>query len=293
MPDIYVFRRPSAPSVALDAPRSRRDRGAMEPAEGIFRAPGSEAQSGEFLAAFQEFCDDGRIRWQGRGVPAPMAGAARLSARRARSGTVRCSARLSRASRRSTRAARAVFFGRDLVVAQAIERLRRAGEPDPEGKRAPFLLLIGASGSGKSSLLRAGLLPRLVLPGAIPEVDLWRRAIDDARPRSLPVAGGKSVRRGRARRRAARGARSAPRRCSPSQLAGDPDIAIAPLRDALDAAAASAQARGAVSTRRVRRGSCWRSTRPSGCFSRPTPGLRARFAALVVARWRGRASPMS
>src|SRR5207253_2068518 len=68
----------------------------------------------------------------------------------------------------------AVFFGRDLAVAQAIGRLREAGTGNG---RLPFLLLIGASGAGKSSLLRAGLVPRLVLPGTVPEIDLWRTAI--------------------------------------------------------------------------------------------------------------------
>jgi WD40 repeat protein len=51
----------------------------------------------------------------------------------------------------------AVFFGRDLDIQKGLERLdslRRAGGP-------PFLLLLGASGSGKSSLMRAGLIPRL------------------------------------------------------------------------------------------------------------------------------------
>jgi WD40 repeat protein len=51
----------------------------------------------------------------------------------------------------------AVFFGRDAEVQRGLDllnRLRRFG-----GER--FALLLGASGSGKSSLLRAGLLPRL------------------------------------------------------------------------------------------------------------------------------------
>lgn len=61
----------------------------------------------------------------------------------------------------------AVFFGRDAAIEKAIAKLRRA----------PFLLLIGASGSGKSSLLRAGLLPRVTRPGIIPDVDVWRSAI--------------------------------------------------------------------------------------------------------------------
>ncbi|PZG48846.1 hypothetical protein C1I98_12410, partial [Spongiactinospora gelatinilytica] len=60
-----------------------------------------------------------------------------------------------------------LFFGRDHLPAALIERLAIR----------PFLALIGASGSGKSSLLRAGLLPAaaaqghatlLITPGAHP-----------------------------------------------------------------------------------------------------------------------------
>ncbi len=51
----------------------------------------------------------------------------------------------------------AVFFGRDPEIRKAVERLRlcrtRGGER--------LILLLGASGSGKSSFLRAGLIPRL------------------------------------------------------------------------------------------------------------------------------------
>ena len=53
----------------------------------------------------------------------------------------------------------AVFFGRESAIARAIAKLRQA----------PFLLIIGASGSGKSSLLRAGLVPRATAPGVIPD----------------------------------------------------------------------------------------------------------------------------
>ena len=60
-----------------------------------------------------------------------------------------------------------VFFGRETAIARIIARLRSTS----------FLLIIGASGSGKSSLLRAGLLPRIVRPGVMPEVDLWRTAL--------------------------------------------------------------------------------------------------------------------
>jgi predicted GTPase len=53
----------------------------------------------------------------------------------------------------------AVFFGRDRVIDQARRRLVEA-----MGRGTPFLLIVGASGAGKSSLARAGLIPRLTTP---------------------------------------------------------------------------------------------------------------------------------
>jgi hypothetical protein len=50
-----------------------------------------------------------------------------------------------------------IFFGRDPPIVEATDRLRGLGEA-----AAPRLLvLLGASGAGKSSFLRAGLMPRL------------------------------------------------------------------------------------------------------------------------------------
>src|SRR5213079_75116 len=46
----------------------------------------------------------------------------------------------------------------------------------PEDGRA-FLLILGASGAGKSSLAQAGVLPALVGRGIVPGVGLWRRAV--------------------------------------------------------------------------------------------------------------------
>jgi cellulose biosynthesis protein BcsQ len=65
-----------------------------------------------------------------------------------------------------------VFFGRRRQVDQLRDRLIEF-----HGRGCPFLLLLGASGSGKTSLLRAGLLPRLLAPGSVPEVELWQRAL--------------------------------------------------------------------------------------------------------------------
>jgi formylglycine-generating enzyme required for sulfatase activity len=49
-----------------------------------------------------------------------------------------------------------VFFGRDKAIVAVVERLARLALRPPA-----FLLLLGASGYGKSSLLRAGVVPRL------------------------------------------------------------------------------------------------------------------------------------
>ena len=54
----------------------------------------------------------------------------------------------------------AVFFGRDGETQAVLERLDALRKPG----RPKVLLLVGASGSGKSSLVRAGVLPRLARP---------------------------------------------------------------------------------------------------------------------------------
>src|SRR3954447_15166701 len=69
----------------------------------------------------------------------------------------------------------AFFFGRELVVAEAIGDL----------VRNPFLALIGPSGSGKSSLLRAGVVHALA-SGAIPGSERWPAFV--IRPGDHPVA---------------------------------------------------------------------------------------------------------
>ena len=65
-----------------------------------------------------------------------------------------------------------VFFGRGADITRAVDALKDAGE-----RGTPFLLLVGSSGSGKSSLARAGLGPRLTTPGVVGAVDLWRVAM--------------------------------------------------------------------------------------------------------------------
>ena len=65
----------------------------------------------------------------------------------------------------------AVFFGREREIGRAVAAWRERAATG-----TPVLFVFGASGSGKSSLARAGLVPRLVTPGVIETVDLWRVA---------------------------------------------------------------------------------------------------------------------
>jgi WD40 repeat protein len=77
----------------------------------------------------------------------------------------------------------AIFFGRTKARNELRDRLAaqvKAG--------TGFVLLIGASGSGKSSLIRAGLLPDLMLPGMVGAVGLVRYGI--MRPSDRPSDSG-------------------------------------------------------------------------------------------------------
>lgn len=85
------------------------------------------------------------------------------------------------------------FFGRETLVQQLVNRLAATGD----GRENRFLAVVGPSGSGKSSVVKAGLIPALrqsalpgsekwfitaMTPGANPleelELALWRVAVD-------------------------------------------------------------------------------------------------------------------
>lgn len=72
-----------------------------------------------------------------------------------------------------------VFFGRTAQVGEVVESFQTQ-ELDAlanEGKGRRFVMIIGSSGSGKSSLARAGVLPMLIKPGVIEGAQVWRRVI--------------------------------------------------------------------------------------------------------------------
>jgi tetratricopeptide (TPR) repeat protein len=65
-----------------------------------------------------------------------------------------------------------VFFGREREIDRGRDRLLATG-----ARGTNFLLIMGPSGSGKSSLARAGLVTRLTQPGDIDGIDLVRFAV--------------------------------------------------------------------------------------------------------------------
>jgi hypothetical protein len=66
----------------------------------------------------------------------------------------------------------AIFFGRELAEQQVVETLARRAEAGEA-----FVAVLGPSGSGKSSLIRAGVLPLIESPGVVSVSSGWRRLI--------------------------------------------------------------------------------------------------------------------
>jgi formylglycine-generating enzyme required for sulfatase activity len=72
-----------------------------------------------------------------------------------------------------------IFFGREAGLVEAIDRLRGLAQAAPPR----LMIILGASGAGKSSFMRAGLLPRL---GRAPQTFLPLTVI---RPNRTPISG--------------------------------------------------------------------------------------------------------
>lgn len=65
-----------------------------------------------------------------------------------------------------------VFFGRTRAVSDILQALRAQAT---DGRS--LVLVLGMSGGGKSSVVRAGVLPMLTKPGVIEGITFWRRAV--------------------------------------------------------------------------------------------------------------------
>ena len=170
VPDVYVFRKTADAVLPTADPDRRRQAQTQLDALEAFWTEWFKSEQGHFKAAFQTFgtTDDferqvevllrqwleshhllgPRLKWP-KEKGSPFRGLAPFEAEHA-----------------------AVFFGRDRMIDEARRRLAARRRT-----RTPFLLIVGASGSGKSSLARAGLIPRLTTPGIVASVDVWRVAI--------------------------------------------------------------------------------------------------------------------
>ena len=132
----------------------------------------------------------------------------------------------------------AVFFGRERAEREITEALvKRAAE------NKAFMLVLGASGSGKSSLVRAGLVPDLMAPGVVPSVDggqtTWRHVIvhpADLAPAPLEGLAAALLRPDALPELAAIGYGQAE---LAALLGGPPAVGAGPLRVALERAAAA------------------------------------------------------
>jgi eukaryotic-like serine/threonine-protein kinase len=169
-PDVYVFRHPDPPMVRLDDPEAEQTQSQWQRLKAFFNT-WFVAADGQCEAAFQTFAttDDfeaqldrllrgwledkvlhGRsVLWPVEVKGSPFRGLAAFGAKHA-----------------------PVFFGRSRDITRAVDEWK-----DAAAYGTPFLLLVGASGVGKSSLARAGLVPRITTPGVVATVDLWRVAV--------------------------------------------------------------------------------------------------------------------
>lgn len=74
-----------------------------------------------------------------------------------------------------TEADAADFFGRETLIQELLTRMGEVGDsasPSPRQELARFLAVVGPSGSGKSSVVRAGLVPSL-REGGLPGSEKW------------------------------------------------------------------------------------------------------------------------
>ena len=128
-----------------------------------------------------------------------------------------------------------VFFGRERAEREITEALVRGAAG---GEGAAFMLLLGASGSGKSSLVRAGLLPDLMTPGVVTGVSTWRRLTLPAGELAGDVTGRLAAALLRDEALPELGEIGCREAELQAQLAAGAQLAVMPLRLALERAAA-------------------------------------------------------
>ena len=131
----------------------------------------------------------------------------------------------------------AVFFGRERAEREITEALVRGAGAGASAGPA-FILVLGASGSGKSSLVRAGLLPDVMSPGVVAGVSTWRQVVigpADLAPDPFAGLAAALLREGALPELATVGYREPE---IAAQLRGGGELAVVPVRLALTRAAA-------------------------------------------------------
>jgi hypothetical protein len=175
VPDILVYRNRSPALIdAWDAHRRDRDLAQLSALDGFWRRHFVDGD--RLISAFHEFqrletlaslCEAHLRRLVERRIDTA-AGSARSGRLRARSWPKAPFRGLAAFDHDDA----PIFFGREAPIAQALAQLI-----DNASRGRPFLLVLGASGSGKSSLARAGVAPRLAVPRRVIGKRFLRRAV--------------------------------------------------------------------------------------------------------------------
>ncbi|HEV8331277.1 MAG TPA: tetratricopeptide repeat protein [Steroidobacteraceae bacterium] len=174
-PDLLVYRRTAPPSVRLDDERDLMERLAQKKKlEEFVDKWFHDRTAGTLVAAFHPFESPGDFeillenhlrRLIERQLPRSAAGTSE-----ARDVWKKGSPFRGLAAFEFEHAP--VFFGRTRAVSDILKSLRAQAT---DGRS--FLLILGMSGGGKSSVVRAGVLPMLTKPGVIEGIGFWRRAV--------------------------------------------------------------------------------------------------------------------
>ncbi|MGH8135668.1 MAG: hypothetical protein ACRER4_04900, partial [Steroidobacteraceae bacterium] len=171
-PDLLVYRRTAAPSVRLDDEKDLMERLAQKKKLDEFVGKWFHDKSeGTLVAAFHPFESPGDFenllenhlhRLIDRHLPLSLSSTSEARAVWKKGSPFRGLAAFEYEHA-------PVFCGRTRAVSDLLQALRKQAT---DGRS--FVLVLGMSGGGKSSVVRAGVLPMLTRPGVIEGVELWR-----------------------------------------------------------------------------------------------------------------------